>query len=110
MKIIFYRKYSGRSPIDEFIASLSIEAKAELFDMLSLLEQGKNLSMPHSRALSSVFHGLHELRIRDSAGQIRFLYFIRPGSGIYILHAFRKARRNLARLDIELAIKRIKEI
>lgn len=79
-------------------------------DALSFLEQGKVLSMPLSRNLSSVARGLHELRFRDRGGQVRFFYFIKKADAIYMVHAARKKTQALPKEDIELVLKRLKEI
>ncbi len=73
----------------------SKEVQGEFLDAASLLEQGKVLSMPLSRNLSSIFHGLHELRFKDRGGQVRFFYFIKKGDAIYLLHAMKKKTREL---------------
>jgi len=71
---------------------------------------GQGLTMPLSRNLSSVYPGLHELRFKDRSGQVRVFYFVKRGDAIYLLHAFRKKTQELPRNEIELVLKRIKEI
>lgn len=66
--------------------------------------------MPLSRNLSSVHPGLHELRLKDRSGQIRVFYFVKRGEAIYMLHAFKKKTQELPRKEIDLVLKRIKEI
>jgi hypothetical protein len=77
MKIKFYLKSSGKSPVEEFIQDCAIELKADFFDALNLLASGKMISMPLSRNLASIHPGLHELRLKDRSGQIRVFYFIK---------------------------------
>lgn len=110
MKIKFYLTSSGRSPVQEFLEDVSQELRQDFFDAVSLLAQGQNLSMPLSRPLFSIHQGLHELRLKDKAGQARIFYFIRRQNGIYILHAFRKKTQELPQREIDLILKRIKEI
>ena len=66
--------------------------------------------MPLSRNLASIHPGLHELRIKDRSGQIRFFYFIKKGEAIYMLHAFRKKTQELPKSEIELTLKRVREV
>lgn len=66
--------------------------------------------MPLSRNLSGIHLGLHELRLKDRAGQVRIFYFIKRGDAIYLLHAFNKKTQELPRKEIDLVLKRIKEI
>ncbi|MBI4827762.1 MAG: type II toxin-antitoxin system RelE/ParE family toxin [Nitrospinae bacterium] len=77
---------------------------------LLLLERGVNLAMPASRNLSSIAHGLHELRFGDRAGQVRIFYYIKTGVAIYLLHAFRKKTREMPGKKIALALQRMKGI
>lgn len=110
VKAKFYLKGSGRSPVEEFLRECSQEVRGEFFDVFSLLASGQNLQMPLSRNLSSIHRGLHELRLKDSAGQYRFFYFIKKGDAVYFVHAFKKKSQELPKLELDLVLKRIKEI
>ena len=110
MKVKFYLKLSGRSPIEEFLTECSEGLRSDFFDAVALLVNGQNLTMPLSRNLSSVHAGLHELRLKDRSGQIRVFYFIKKGDAIYMLHAFRKKTQELPKSEIEIVLKRIKEV
>lgn len=110
MKVKFYLSGSGRSPVEEFLADLSQDLKSEFVDAVILLEQGQNLSMPLSRNLSSIAKGLHELRLKDRTGAYRFFYFIKKADGVYFVHAFKKKTQELPSREIDLVLKRIREI
>jgi phage-related protein len=110
LKIRFYLKGSGRSPVQEFIQECSAEVRQNFVDALSLLSEGVVLSMPLSRNLSSVHRGLHELRLKDGSGQIRVFYFIKKREAIYMVHAFKKKTQELPKNEIEIVLKRIKEV
>lgn len=110
MKAKFYLKGSGRSPVEEFLQTCSEEVRGDFFDAFNLLAAGRNLQMPVSRNLSSIHRGLHELRLKDSAGQYRFFYFIKKANAVYFVHAFKKKTQELPKLEIDLALKRVKEI
>lgn len=71
---------------------------------------GNVLLMPLSRNLSNIYQGMHELRLRDRAGIVRVFYFIKKGDAIYVLHAFRKKSRGLPQKEIEIALRRLKEV
>ncbi len=66
--------------------------------------------MPLSRNLSSIARSLHELRFRDSVGQVRVIYFIKKGEAIYLVHAFPKKTQEIPRKELDLILKRIREI
>ena len=110
MKVKFYLKTSGRSPVEEFLSECSADIRSDFFDAVTLLVSGQNLSMPLSRSLANIRTGLHELRLKDRNGQIRIFYFIKKGEAIYMLHAFKKKTQELPKNDVELVLKRIKEI
>ena len=110
MKIRFYKTAAGRSPIEEFLQECSHDVQGGFFDAYSLLEQGKGLSMPLSRNLSNIHRGLHELRFKDRGGQIRFFYFIKAGDAIYMIYALKKKRQDIAKEEIDLILRRIREI
>jgi phage-related protein len=110
IKVRFYLKASGRSPVEEFFEECSLEIQKDFWDAIQLLETGENLSMPLSRNLGSIHAGLHELRLKDRSGQIRVFYFIKRGEAINMLHAFKKKTQELPKSEIETALKRIKEV
>jgi phage-related protein len=92
------------------LLALPGETRLEIADALVLLESGQRLAMPLSRDLSSIRPGLHELRIRDSAGQVRVVYYIKKGDAIYLIHAFRKKTQTIPRRELDIIEKRLKEI
>jgi phage-related protein len=110
MKIKFYLKASGKSPVEGFLKECSLSVQSDFFDAINLLANGKNLSMPLSRSLANIHSGLHELRLKDQSGQYRVFYFIKKNDGIYLLHAFQKKTQELPKKEIELILKRIREI
>lgn len=110
MKVKYYLSSSGRSPVEEFILSLPVSTRLEIADAVVLLGSGQTLSMPLSRSLSGIRPGLHELRFCDKAGQVRVVYFLKKGDAIYLVHAFRKRTQTLPSQDIDLILRRLKEI
>jgi phage-related protein len=109
-KVKFYLKSSGRSPVEEFLSDCSADIRSDFFDAVDLLVAGENLGMPLGRNLASIYPGLHELRLKDRSGHVRIFYFVKKNDGIYMLHALRKKTQELPKSEIELIIKRIKEI
>jgi phage-related protein len=110
VKVKYYLTSSGRSPIEEFILGLPIATRLEILDAIALLESGYNLEMPLSRNLSNIKPGLHELRFRDKAGQVRIIYYLKRSEAIYLLHAFRKKTQAIPAKDMDLIRKRLKEV
>jgi len=110
VRVKFYRTSSGRSPVEDFLKKCSVNIRSDFLDALSLLEQGKTLSMPVSRNLASIRLGLNELRLKDRSGQYRYFYFVKKRDGIYFLSAFKKKSQELPQKEIDLALKRLKGI
>lgn len=110
MGVKFYETSSGRSPVWRFLENCSAEIKADFVDALALLATGKVLAMPMSRNLFNIRLGLHELRLKDRSGIYRFLYFYKNRDGIYFLHAFKKKTQELPKKELEIVLKRLKEV
>jgi phage-related protein len=110
MEVKYYLTSSGRSPVREFILAESNDIRTKFFDAVSELSMGKILQMPLSRNLSSLYHGLYEIRLRDREGQIRVFYLITKHDAIYMLHAMQKKSEQILKRDIEIIMRRIKEI
>lgn len=110
MKIKYYEKASGRTPVIEFIEKLPNKLKEQFFEVLLLLESGRQVSMPTGKNLSNIKKGLSEVRLKDSSGIYRVFYFIKKGDAIYMLHAFKKKTQKIPQKEIDIVLKRIKEI
>ncbi len=110
MEVKFYRKSSGREPVNEFLAEQSKEIRTGFSDAAQSLADNEKLKMPLSRSLSGIYPGLHELRLKDRSGQFRFFYWIKVGEAIYFMHAFHKKTQELPKREIDLVIRRIKEL
>ena len=53
---------------------MSIEARRETGFLLRQLQEGENLSLPHSRPMPQIGLRCHELRIRDETKNWRIFY------------------------------------
>ena len=110
MRVKFYLTSSGRSPVEEVVRRCSRELQADFLDAVSLLTAGETLSMPLSRSLGRQNRGLYELRLRDHAGIVRVFYFTKKGDAIYMLHAFKKKSQKSPKKELDVAMRRIKEL
>jgi phage-related protein len=88
MKVKFYLTYSGRSPVEVFLAEISQDVKDDFVEAVVLLETGQNIS----------------------TGSFRFFYYIKKLDGIYFVHAFKKKTNELPPTEIAIILKRLKEI
>ena len=110
VEVRHYTTHRGRCPVREFIEEMPQDAQYELLAILRRLEQGETLHMPLVRSLSSVAHGLWEMRIRDREGHHRIFYYAGVSGVIYLLHALRKKTRTILLRDRNLIMKRVREI
>lgn len=96
--------------VEKVLKNESKEIRQDLQDILEKLELGFNIGMPHIKSLSSIFPGLSEIRIKDRNGQFRVIYFLKKAEAIYLIHAFRKKTQKLPNKEIQIILKRLKEI
>lgn len=61
------------------------------------------------KPLPSVGAGVVEIRVRVG-GAYRLVYIAKHAEGIYVLHVFQKKSQKTARMDIEVARSRLKEV
>lgn len=62
------------------------------------------------KPMSTIGHGVREIRIRDAAGAFRVLYVMKRGDTVYVLHCFQKKSQRTSPLDLALGVKRYKEL
>jgi len=72
-----------------------------------LIEFGPMLGMPHVRSMGEK---LFELRIKSVEGIARAMFCARVGRRIVVLHVFVKKSEKTPRHELELALKRLKEV
>jgi len=74
------------------------------------LQRGEKLFMPLSRPMPTVGSNVHELRIKNRDGSWRVFYVTVAEDGIYVFHAFMKKTQKTPKKEIDLEIKRLKEM
>jgi phage-related protein len=68
---------------------MSHEARREIGFLLRELQSGVRLAMPHSRPMSGIGTGCHELRVNDVNKTWRVVYHVAP-EAIVIVEVFEK--------------------
>jgi len=76
-----------------------------LTDMM--ITHGSNLGLPHTKSLSK---GLFELRLKSKEGIGRVFYCTKVGKDIIILHSFVKKSQKTPKNEMDIALKRMKEV
>ncbi|MBI5193857.1 MAG: type II toxin-antitoxin system RelE/ParE family toxin [Nitrospirae bacterium] len=106
-KVEFYRDMTGKEPAKGFLDSLSESARAKVVKSIEMLvEYGVLLKEPYTRQIRGK---MRELRIKDSQGAIRVLYFTYTGKRFILLHGFIKKTEKTPVQDIVLAEKRMND-
>lgn len=90
------------------VFSLPPDIYADYRRILDLIEKhGADLRLPHSRAIGN---GIFELRPRGREGIARVFYCPASSRTIVILHSFVKKTQQTPQHDLEIAIRRLREV
>lgn len=96
----------GERPVDEFIKRQQPRARSKIIHNVRLLRQyGNTLGMPRVKMLGA---GLYELRIRGKE-ELR-IFFCFKQRDIYLLHGFKKQTQKTPAKELDVAMKRMKEL
>ncbi|CAM3973305.1 DUF891 domain-containing protein [Roseateles saccharophilus] len=60
--------------------------------------------------MPTVGTGVKEIRIRDEAGAFRVLYVAKFADAVYVLHCFQKKTQKTTKTDLDLAVKRYRDL
>jgi len=103
----FYKDKEGQEPVMDFLNSLFPSARAKAVKLFKLLvEYGVLLKEPYTKQIKGK---IRELRIKDSQGAIRILYFTYTGRRFILLHGFIKKTDKTPEREIEIAEKRMND-
>lgn len=75
-----------------------------------MLSKGENLGLPVSRPMPNVAHGVHELRVKDRAGQYRLFYFVKHKDSLLVFHFFKKKTQETPKNELKIAKRRLGEM
>lgn len=104
------KKIKWNDKAREFVRSLTDETKKEIGTLLLMLQMGEKLGEPQSKPMKSIHAKAHELRIKDKKGAYRVIYVLQVNDQILIPHAFTKKTQKTPKKEIELSVKRLKEM
>jgi phage-related protein len=103
----FYKSGNGREPVREWLISLPKVDRATIGDDIRTVELGWPIGMPACRHL---MNGLWEVRSNISDGRIARVLFHVSGQDMYLLHGFIKKTQKTPQGDLNLALRRLKEV
>ena len=108
MRVAFYTSSSGKSPVEEFIGSLSKGDQARFRDIFSGIEKyGLDCPRVQFRQLRGK---LWEIKFSAPSGGYRIAYVVVQKEVMVWLHSFRKATQKTPVRDLEIAEKRMQEV
>jgi phage-related protein len=103
----FYATASGRRPVREWLLALSKDDRWVIGKDIQKVEFGWPIGMPYCRPLG---HGLWEVRSDLAGGRVARVIFCIIDDEMVLLHGFEKKTQKTPTHDIELALKRKREI
>ncbi|MDD7427451.1 MAG: type II toxin-antitoxin system RelE/ParE family toxin [Sutterella sp.] len=107
VEIRFSIEFASEKARQELLA-FPCSTRSRAFALLDRMRiDGPNLGMPHTRALRD---GLFEIRAKGRDGIGRVIYCMKIGREIVVLHCFVKKTSKTPIKEIQIALKRLKEI
>lgn len=103
----FYQLSSGREPVRDWLKALDAGDRKIIGEDIKDVEFSWPIGMPLCRALGK---GLWEVRSDLTQGRIARVLFCIQESRMVLLHAFIKKTQKTPDADLELAMKRKKEV
>lgn len=103
----FYQLPSGREPVRDWLKALAGDERKIIGEDIKDVEFSWPIGMPLCRALGK---GLWEVRSELRTGRIARVLFCIHDSRMVLLHAFIKKTQKTPDAELELAIRRKKEI
>lgn len=103
----FYVQGSGRAPVRDWLMDLSVEDRRTIGKDIQKVEFGWPLGMPLCRPLGD---GLWEIRSDLETGRISRIIFGFIDNEMILLNGFIKKSRKCPKQEIELAVKRRKDL
>jgi len=107
-RVNYYKDQNGKKPVEEWIDTLDVKLKVKIFRAFELLEEfNLNLKAPYVKPLEDK---LYELRVKDSKGIYRIIYFSYTNRQFIMLNGFVKKTQKTPKKEIALAYKRMMEV
>jgi phage-related protein len=103
----FFETASGMKPVREWLTGLSRDDRLAIGKDIQRVEFGWPIGMPYCRSLG---RGLWEVRTNLNGGRIVRVIFAFLGGDIVLLHGFEKKSQKTPDREIEVAIKRLREL
>ena len=107
MQIYYFKTTSGREPVKEYLQSLPAADQANIAFDLELISK---FGPQHDQVVTRHLVGkLWEIKSGIKRQQ-RIFYCLITGNGVILLHACKKQKTGSQPRDIEISLKRMKEV
>ena len=104
---VFYSTAAGNEPVREWLKTLDAADRKIVGQDIAIAEFGWPVSMPVCRSLGS---GLYEIRSELASHRIARVIFCVARQHMVLLHGFIKKTPKTPKADLDLALKRKKEV
>jgi len=101
-KVNFYKTATGRTPIEEFLNSLTSKKAQKVAWVLSLVEELDIVPAQYFQKMPNT-EDLWEVRVRVGSNIFRLLGFFDKAEFLILAHAFQKKRQKTPKRAIRLA-------
>jgi phage-related protein len=105
--LVFYAAASGREPVRDWLKALDVEDKRSIGLDLMRVQYAWPVGMPLCRSFGD---GLWEVRSALSGGRIARVLFCCHRQRLYAVHGFIKKSQKTPKTELDLALKRKKDI
>ncbi len=105
IKIKFYIKSSGKSPVEEFLDSLTTNQAQKVAWVLQVIEELPRVPTTYLKKLINT-GDIWEVRVKSGNNTFRLLGFFDGQKLIVLNHAFQKKTQKTPKQDIKLAEER----
>jgi len=104
---LFFENENGKKPVQEWLYSLDKDDRKKIGEDIKTVEYGFPIGMPVCRKLEDK---LYEVRSNISDGRIARVIFAVMSGYMILLNGFIKKSQKTPKSEIDLALKRVKEI
>ena len=106
ISVDFYRQENGKEPVREWLKSLRKEERRIIGEDIKMVQEGWPLGMP---LVGNLGKGLWEVRSTLLNTIARVLFVMQKGR-VILLHGFIKKTQKTSLQDLEIGLKRAKEV
>lgn len=107
ISVVFFQTETGKEPVKSWLKSLNEQEKKTIGEDIKTVEYGWPIGMPVCRSLGK---GLYEVRSNLPTNKIARVIFCVSDGYMILLHGFIKKDKKTPKSDLDLALKRKKQL